>query len=146
MTVIIFEVVDSKIKKMVLPAGVSLGIDFFKSIASRSSLACLTPRITVQSKLQPFAVDIFCECGNSRREFLFVRDDHFGCVVSVNLPAVVEIYVDVTLFIKAQFDNFVCSFLDNCLIDVAIEMVPTVPSHLWGPTKTVVNSITESEK
>ncbi len=146
MTVIIFEVVDSKIKKKVLPAGVGLGINFFKSITSRSSLACLTSRITVQSKLKPFAVDIFCEGRNSRRKFFFVLNDHFCCVVSVDLPAVVKIYVDVTFFIQAQFNNFVCSFLDNCLIDVAIEMVPTVPSHLWGPAKTVVNGITESEK
>lgn len=72
MAVIIFEIVDSKIKKMILPAGVGLGIDFFKSITSRSSLACLTSRITVQSELKPFAVDIFCEGGNSRRELIFV--------------------------------------------------------------------------
>ncbi len=131
---------------MVLPTGVGLGINFFKSITSRPSLACLTPRITVQSKLKPFAVDIFCEGGNSRRELLFVWDDHFCCVVSVDLPAVVEIYVNITFFIQAQFNNFVCSFFDNCLIDVAIEMVPAIPSHLRGPAKTVVNGITESEK
>jgi hypothetical protein len=43
-------------------------------------------------------------------------------------------------------DDFVGSFLDDSLIDVAIEVIPTVPSHLRGFAETIVYCLAEPDK
>ena len=91
-------------------------------------------------------MNILCKSSHSRRELLFVFNDNLCGIVSVDLPTIVNIDVNIPFFIKAKLNNFVSSFFNDCLIDVTIEMVPTVPSHLRCFTQTIVDGIAEPEK
>ena len=132
--------------KMILPLGIGLSINFFVVVTARFSLTGFDASIAVNSKLESFAMNILRKSSDSRRESFLIYNNGTGIVVSVSLPTIVEIQVVVTKLIKTERADFIGSFFDNSLVDVAKVVIPTVPSHLRGPTQTIIDSLNKTNK
>lgn len=132
--------------KMILPLGIDLSINLFVVVTARFSLTGFDASIAVNSKLESFAMNILRKSSDSRREFFLIYNNGTGIVVSVSLPTIVEIQVVVTKLIKTERADFIGSFFDNSLVDVAKVVIPTVPSHLRRPTQTIIDSLKKTNK
>jgi hypothetical protein len=132
--------------KMILPLGIGLSINFFVVVTARFSLTSFGASIAVNSKLESFAMNILRKRSDSRWESFLIYNYGSSIVVSVRLPTIIKIQVVVTKLIKAKRADFICSFLDNSLIDVAKVVISTVPSHLRRLTQTIVDSLRKTKK
>jgi len=126
------------IKNIVLPLRISLCINLFVVVASRSSLASSSSSIAIQSKQQTFWMYIFWQGCHSRRKSLLIGYDFFGCLISICLPAIIDVDVFVTFCSQTWRDQKICCFFDDSLIDVAAVVIPGVPTHRWSLSKPII--------
>ena len=91
-------------------------------------------------------MNIFGKWSYSWREFSFIFDNDFSDIISIDLPAVVDINIDISFFIKSKLNNFISSFFDKSFIKIALKMIPAVPSHLRCFSQTIINRISNKNE
>jgi len=85
-------------------------------------------------------VDVLSQCGHAGWEFGSVLNNLIGGFVAVDLPAVIQIDVLVTLGCQPSADHEIDGLLDEGFVDVAVEAVPGVPAHGGCSGEPVVQS------
>ena len=137
--VIVLEVVDT-------PGGVGVGIDLLVTEGTGSASAGLVAGIGVETELEALGVDVVGESLHARGEGLGVFNDDVSVVITVNLPAVIEVEVLVAELEESLLDHDISSILGELLGNVAAELVPGVETHLRLEAQAVVEGEGDSEE
>ena len=143
--VIILQIIDSEIKIRLLPLRISFGIKLLESITSRPSITGIGSSITINSKLKSFAMYIFWKWFYTRRKFTIIGKNNFRPLLPSNLPAIIQIHVNVPFFIQSKLNYFVCSLLHDSFIGKTLEQIPPVPSHWRSFPDSIVNAFNKNQ-
>ncbi len=137
--VIVLEVVDT-------PGGVGVGIDLLVTEGTGSASAGLVAGIGVETELEALGVDVVGESLHARGEGLGVFNDDVSVVITVNLPAVIEVEVLVAELEESLLDHDIGSISGELLRDLAMELVPGVETHLGLETQAIVEGEGDSDE
>ncbi len=66
---------------------------------------------------------------NARGEFIIIDNDRFIGPLSSDLPAIIQVDVNVPFFVQSKFNDFIGDLFYNCFIDITFKQVPAIPSH-----------------
>jgi len=119
------------------PLGVGLGIDFLIADGTGAALASASTSITVKTELHSLAVSIIGKSLDTTGECHRISDDNI-VLVTADLPAIIKVDIVVTSINETKANKGIDGILDKLLVDVASELVPRVPTHLWGTAKAVI--------
>lgn len=118
------------------PFSISLGVDCLVAEWSWSTLTRLESSITVQTKFQPFWMNVIGQRKHTTRKIPIRHND--SSTIPRCLPTVIQIHILVTFGSQSRRDQKVSSLLDEILIDATAKVIPAVPTHWRCQTNTVI--------
>nr|GEU28380.1 hypothetical protein [Tanacetum cinerariifolium] len=126
---VVLDVVDA-------PLGVRDRVLVFVAPAARPAAARGGAHVRVDADLQTLAVHIVGQRLHPGREAVGIGMDH-ALVVTLAVPAVVDVHVHVAGVLQAALDHHVGRVADQLFVDIAGKRVPAVPAHLRGGGQTL---------
>src|SRR5208337_5275348 len=99
----------------------------FMTESPGTARASLRSGVRIDAELQPQRMNVVAHSLHPMRKALWVGDD-VGLRIAADLPAVVDVDVDVARVFHARLHHGVGHALDHVLADVAAELVPRVPT------------------
>ena len=137
--VIVLEVVDT-------PGGVGVDIDLLVTEGTGSASAGLVASIGVDAELEALGVDVVGESLHAGGETLRIFNDNVSLLITVNLPAVIEVEVLVAELEESLLDHDIGSISGELLGNVAAEFLPGVETHLGLEAQAIVEGEGDSEE
>lgn len=76
---------------------------------------------------------------------MIIDNDGFVSPLSSDLPAIVQVDVNVPFFVQSKFNDFIGDLFYNCFIGIALKQVPAIPSHGRSFSDSIVDSLNQDQ-